>query len=218
MGSSAVTTREKPLLRGVSHEIAAFVAAFGAITLLRAAPSFRAAVAASVYGGTLTALFSVSALYHRGRWSARARKLMRRFDHSAIFLLIAGTSTPFCLLLGGRTGLVLLFAAWTGAALGILKTVLWLDAPDALAAALCVGLGWIVTPALPALRAAVGGAAVALLVAGGIAYTAGALVYATRRPDPAPAIFGYHEIFHVLVIVAAVCHYAVVSGAVAAMR
>jgi hemolysin III len=218
MSSPALPVREKPLLRGVSHEIAAFIAALGAIALVRAAPSLRAAVAASVYGATLTTLFTVSALYHRGRWSAPARALMRRFDHSAIFLLIAGTYTPFCLLLGGRLGLALLVVAWGGAALGVLRAVLWLDAPDALVAALGVGLGWVIVPVLPSLRAAVGSGAVALLVTGGLAYTGGAVVYATQRPDPAPAVFGYHEIFHVLVILAAVCHYAVVSGAVAAMR
>src|SRR6266702_3727232 len=177
MASSALDAREKPLLRGVSHEIAAFAAALGGFALVRAAPSARAAAGAAVYVATLTTLFAVSAVYHRPTWKPRARALLRRFDHSAIFLLIAGTYTPFCLLLGGRAGLLLLAAAWSGAALGV-----------------------------------------AQLFAGGLAYTAGAIVYAMRRPDPAPRVFGYHEVFHALVIAAAVCHYAVVAGAVAAIR
>ncbi|WP_235969536.1 PAQR family membrane homeostasis protein TrhA [Anaeromyxobacter diazotrophicus] len=218
MSSQALPAREKPLLRGVSHEIAAFAAAAGALALVRAAPTPRAALAAAVYGVTLTALFAVSALYHRPTWRPPARAFMRRLDHSAIFLLIAGTYTPFCLLLGGSRGLWLLVAVWAGAALGVVQAVFWLHAPKALLAALCVGLGWIIFPLLPELRAAVGLGGVLLLLAGGLAYTAGAAVYALRRPDPAPRVFGYHEVFHALVVIAAVCHYVVVAGAVVALR
>jgi len=218
MASSALDAHEKPLLRGVSHEIAAFVAALAGFALVRAAPSARAAAGAAVYAATLTTLFAVSALYHRPTWKPRARALLRRFDHSAIFLLIAGTYTPFCLLLGGRAGLLLLAAVWSGAALGVAQAIFWLHAPKPLLAALCVALGWMIVPLLPQLRAAVGTSGVALLFAGGLAYTAGAIVYATRRPDPAPRVFGYHEVFHALVVAAAVCHYAVVAGAVAALH
>ncbi len=207
----------KPLLRGVSHEIAAFVALAAWVGLALAAPSARARAAANVYGATLVALFAVSALYHRPTWAPRARLFWRRLDHSAIFLLIAGTYTPFCLLLGGGRGLWLLVAVWTGAALGVLQAVFWLHAPKALLAVLCVGLGWIIFPLLPELRAAVGLGRVLLLLAGGLAYTAGAAVYALRRPDPAPRVFGYHEVFHALVVLAAVCHYVVVARAVAAL-
>lgn len=218
MSSQALPARDKPLLRGVSHEIAAFVAAAGALALIRAAPNARGALAAAVYGATLTALFAVSALYHRPTWRPPARAFMRRLDHSAIFLLIAGTYTPFCLLLGGGRGLWLLVAVWTGAALGVLQAVFWLHAPKALLAVLCVALGWIIFPLLPELRSAVGLGRVLLLLAGGLAYTAGAAVYALRRPDPAPRVFGYHEVFHALVVLAAVCHYVVVAGAIAALR
>ena len=212
-----VRPHEKPLLRGVSHEVAAAFALAGWVALVREAPGPRAAFAAAVYGLALTAQFGVSALYHRPSWGDRARLLMRRLDHAAIFLLIAGTYTPVCLLLpaGGRT---LLALVWAAAFAGMILSVLWPLAPKWVMAALAIALGWAVVPMLPALRAAIGGAGLALLLAGGIAYTAGAIVYASRRPDPFPRVFGYHEVFHALVIVAAVCHYVVVAGVVGALR
>ncbi len=216
--SPSARPRVKPLLRGVSHEIAAVIAAAGSVALVAGAPTLRAAAGASIYGAALTTLFTVSALFHRRTWSAPAYRLMRRFDHSAIFLLIAGTYTPLCLLLDSRLSLVLLAVVWSGAALGILKSVFWLNAPRPLLAILAVGLGWVVVPVVPELRACVGSYSIALLITGGLAYSVGAAVYALRRPDPAPAVFGYHEIFHALVVLAAGCHYAVVAGAVAAIR
>jgi hemolysin III len=212
------TAPRKPLLRGVSHELAAGAALVGWILLAARAASTAAAVAAHVYGASLFALFAVSAAYHRPNWPPRARAVMRRLDHSAIFLLIAGTYTPMCLLLGGTTGWTLLAAVWVGAALGVLQSVFWAKAPKWLVAALAVALGWAVVPTLPTLWAALGGGALSLLLAGGLAYTAGAVVYARRRPDPFPRVFGYHEVFHALVIAAAVCHYAVVAGAVGSIR
>jgi hemolysin III len=207
--------REKPLLRGVSHEVATAFAVAGGVALFHAAAGTRAAIAAAVYGLALTAQFAVSALYHRPRWGARARLLMRRLDHAAIFVLIAGTYTPFCLLAGG--GDALLAAVWAGAGVGIVLSVAWPMAPKWLFAALCVGLGWAVVPVVPALRAAIGPGGLTLLFAGGVAYTVGAIVYATRRPDPAPSVFGYHEVFHALVIVGAVCHYAAIADVVGAI-
>ena len=215
---AAAPARTKPLLRGVSHELAAMAALPGCVLLARQASSLRGGLAAIVYGVSVTVLFATSALYHRPTWSPRARSIMRRFDHSAIFVLIAGTYTPLCLLLGGRRGTVLLCAVWAGAALGALRALLWPYAPRAVPAALAVALGWIVVAVIPALHAAVGDLALALLVAGGLAYTAGAVVYAFKRPDPVPAVFGYHEVFHALVVVAAVCHFAVVSSALPAIR
>jgi hemolysin III len=160
----------------------------------------------------------VSALYHRVTWSPPARAVMRRLDHAAIFLLIAGTYTPFCLLLGTREGSVMLVAAWVGAGLGIAQSLFWNSAPKVLVAGLCVGLGWMVVVVAGPLVAAVGRGGLALLAAGGLLYSAGAAVYAVRRPDPAPATFGYHEIFHALVIAAAACHFVVVARAVTALR
>jgi hemolysin III len=207
----------KPLLRGVSHEIAAAVAVLAWIALALAAPVGPPRVAANVYGASLVSLFLVSALYHRPTWTPRARLLMRRLDHSAIFFLIAGTYTPICLLLPHRTGTTLLAIVWGGAAAGVLQSILWVRAPKPLVAAVYVLLGWVVVPVAPALHAALGGGAIALLGAGGAAYTTGAVVYALRRPDPFPRVFGYHEIFHALVIVAAACHFEVVIAALRAL-
>jgi hemolysin III len=210
------TLHQKPLLRGVSHEVASAFALAGGVVLVRAAEGPRAAVGAAVYAAALTGLFGISALYHRPRWGDRARLLLRRIDHAAIFLLIAGTYTPICLLLGER-GRALLAAVWAGAAMGVALSIAWPYAPKVLLAALCVALGWAVVPVLPALRAAIGPGGLALLLAGGLAYTAGAVVYAARRPDPFPRVFGYHEIFHALVVVAAVLHYAAVASVVGAL-
>jgi hemolysin III len=214
---SHTVTAEKPLLRGVSHEVAAGLALAAWTALALVAHGSRARAAANVYGASLFTLFAVSALYHRPAWSPRARLLMRRLDHSAIFLLIAGTYTPFCLLLGGARGEALLGLVWAGAALGVVREIVWVRAPKALVAALYVALGWVVLPVLPALRALLGGAGVALLAAGGLLYSAGAVVYATRRPDPFPRVFGYHEVFHALTIAAAALHFAVAARAVLAL-
>jgi hemolysin III len=208
---------EKPLLRGVSHEIATGLALAAWIVLALLAPSARGRLAANVYGASLFCLFAVSALYHRPSWPPRARLVMRRLDHSAIFLLIAGTYTPFCLLLPPSSGEPLLAVVWGGAVAGVLQSVLWVRAPKALVAALYVLLGWVVVPVLPALRATLGSGAIALLAGGGTAYTVGAVVYATRRPDPFPRVFGYHEVFHALVIAAAACHLAVAAAAIRAL-
>lgn len=211
-------TAVKPLLRGVSHEIAAGIAFAAWILLVAAAPSARARVAAAAYGASLFTLFTVSALYHRPTWSPRARLAMRRLDHSAIFVLIAGTYTPFCLLLGGSRGGAMLAIAWGGALLGMTRAVLWPRAPKVLVAAISVALGWLVLPILPALRGILGSGAVGLLAAGGIVYSLGAVVYATRRPDPFPRVFGYHEVFHAMVIAAAGLHFAVAAQAVFLIR
>lgn len=208
----------KPLLRGVSHEIAAGLALAGAVVLAVLAPSTRGRIGAAVYGASLVTLFTVSALYHRPNWAPRARLLMRRLDHSAIFLLIAGTYTPLCLLLGGTTGHRLLAGVWVGALLGVVQSVAWPRAPKPLVAALAVALGWAVVPVLPTLTGAVGTAGLVLLGGGGALYTLGAVIYATGRPDPFPRVFGYHEVFHALVIAAAALHFAVVAGAVQAIR
>jgi hemolysin III len=176
-----------------------------------------ARAAASVNGASLLALFTISALYHRPTWSPQARLFWRRLDHSAIFLLIAGTYTPFCLLLGGRDGSLLLGVIWTGAAMGVVQAVVWPKAPKPLVAVIYVLLGWVIVPVLPALRQALGLPAIGLLAAGGVAYSVGAVVYAVRRPDPFPRVFGYHEVFHALVIVAAVLHFLVAARAVLAL-
>jgi hemolysin III len=209
--------RVKPLLRGVSHEIAAGVALAGLVALVLLAPGPRARVGALVYGMSLVGLFSVSALYHRPNWSPRAYLWMRRLDHSAIFLLIAGTFTPICLLIGDARANTMLAVVWAGAGLGILRALLWPRAPRLVATGLYVLLGWAALPLVPAMYRALGAGPLLLLAAGGVLYSVGAVVYATRRPDPFPRVFGYHEIFHALVVAAAGIHFAVAAGAVRAL-
>jgi hemolysin III len=203
----------KPKLRGVFHEWAFYVSLPLAAWLVASAPTGRATLAAAVYGASVVALFGASALYHRIDWvSAAARRWMRRLDHSMIFVLIAGTYTPFALLtLDGALATVILVAVWAGAAAGVVMTMLWIDAPKWLIAIVYVSLGWVAVAAFPQLFDALGITAVAMIAGGGVLYTGGAVVYALRRPDPAPTVFGYHEIFHVLVIAAAALQYAVVA-------
>ncbi len=217
MPETSPSARIKPLLRGVSHEVAAFAAVPATLALVASAKSPWAQVGAATYGASLFTLFLVSAVFHRPTWSPRARLLVGRLDNSAIFLLIAGTYTPICLLVGGGIGRALLAVVWTGAVLGIVATMAWPFAPKPLMAAIYVALGWAFVPAAGGLRAAMGGQALLLLVAGALVYTAGAIVYALRRPDPFPRVFGYHEIFHLLVIAAAVLHYVVIQSAVRAL-
>ena len=217
MGQPENQSPSKPLLRGVLHEVAAFVAAVAGAILVFRASGARARAGALVYGISLVSLFAVSAIYHRPDWSEKVRAVWRRLDHSAIFLLIAGTYTPFSFLLGSRIGWIFLGIVWAGALLGIAMSVAWVRAPKALVAAVCVLLGWAALPLLPALKASLGTSAVVLLATGGVVYSLGAAVYALRRPDPFPKVFGYHEIFHALVIAGAGCHFAVVARALSAL-
>jgi len=204
-----------PLLRGVSHQIAAFISFIAGTALVLAARTPRGRWAALVYGASLCTLFSVSAVYHRRRnWSRRARRIVRRLDHSAIYLLIAGTYTPIAALVGGTRGTTLLAIVWSAAVLGILKVNLWTRAPKKVGVALYVLVGWTAAPAFPALAARLGAGPILLFLAGGLAYTVGAVVYATRRPNPYPRVFGYHEVFHALVVAAATGHFLVAAAAV----
>ena len=177
------------------------------------AHSDRARLAVSVYSVTLVALFGVSALYHRVNWdSISARRWMRRLDHSMIFMLIAGTYTPFALLaLHGALALAILAAVWTGTLTGAIFNLVCSATPKWLRAVLYISLGWVAVAAMPQLAAAIGIAGLALLALGGVLYTAGAVIYAVKRPDPVPAVFGYHEVFHALVIAAAAIQYAVIA-------
>ena len=185
MSEGHATRRVKPRLRGVLHQYAFFGFLVAAAGLVLAAPSRRAVVAAMVYGGSLVSLFGVSALFHRVTWSASTRRWMGRLDHAMISVLIAGTFTPIGLLVlsGGRARL-LLTVTWCGAFVGIALHALWLDAPKWLSALLYVAVGWTGVLAAPELVAHVGWGAVALLGLGGLLYSAGAAVYALRRPDP----------------------------------
>lgn len=203
----------KPKLRGVSHQWAFLVSIGLGIALVITAPPGRATAAAAIYATCVITLFGTSAIYHRTNWRrTSARRWMRRIDHSAIFLLIAGSYTPFALLaLDGTLADVILVVVWSGALGGILLKLLWIDAPNWVAALIYVLLGWVMVATAPGLVSAVGITASTLVGIGGLLYTIGAVVYARHRPDPVPTVFGYHEVFHVLVIVAAGLQYAVVA-------
>jgi hemolysin III len=193
----------------VSHEIAFFAAMVATWLLVRRTKSPEASRAAFVFGASLVALFGTSALYHRVDWSAEARGRMRRLDHAAIFVLIAGGYTPlFALVPSSQGGHAALEVIWLGATAGVLKSLLWPHAPKWVTALACVALGWAVVGQVVDRTAAVGATAVALLVVSGTVYSLGALVYALKRPDPFPSVFGYHEIFHAIVIVASGCLFA----------
>ena len=203
----------KPRLRGVSHMYGALVSVPLGAALVIAAPSGRATLAALIYAVAVTGLLTTSATYHRIDWRRpRARAWMRRLDHSMIFVLIAGTYTPFSLLvLDGTLATAVLIAVWAGALGGIVLNLVWITAPKWLTATVYVALGWVAVIAMPQLADRLGALGVALLMGGGLLYTAGAVIYAARKPDPAPAVFGYHEIFHALVLAAAAAHFAVVA-------
>jgi hemolysin III len=205
--------RMKPRLRGVLHQWAFFVAIAAGAAIVVAAPAGRAKLATVVYALSVVGLFGVSAVYHRVNWvSATARRWMRRLDHSMIFFLIAGTYTPFALLvLDGTLATAILIAVWGGAAAGIVLNLAWADAPKWVTAIVYVTLGWVAIVAFPDMFSELGAGAVTLVAAGGVLYTTGAVVYALQRPDPAPAVFGYHEVFHLLVIAAAALQYAAVA-------
>lgn len=205
--------RSRPQLRGVTHKWAFFISVALGVTLVVSAPPGRATVAAAVYAACVALLFGTSALYHRVTWrTTAARRWMRRLDHSAIFLLIAGTYTPFALLvLEGTLAGVVLAVVWAGALGGIVLKLLWIDAPKWLAALVYVMLGWVAVAVVPDLFGELGITASAMVALGGLLYTVGAVVYARGRPDPVPTVFGYHEVFHALVIAAAALQYAVVA-------
>jgi hemolysin III len=205
--------RQKPRLRGVSHEWAFFISLIAGGALVLTAPTGRAAAVAAIYAGSLSALLGVSALYHRINWRRpEIRRWMRRLDHSMIFLLIAGTTTPFAVLvLHGTLAKALLIAVWAGAAAGIVVELVWVEAPKWVTVMVYLGVGWIGALGFPGIVVNAGPGAGALIAIGGVFYTAGAVIYARQRPDPNPAVFGYHEIFHLLVIAAAAAHFAAVA-------
>ncbi|HVG23017.1 MAG TPA: hemolysin III family protein [Thermoanaerobaculia bacterium] len=201
----------KPLLRGTLHQSAAWYAFGAGSMLVTMAGSPRAAMAAGIYSLSLVTLFAVSAVYHRVQWRAAAsRAWMRRADHASIFVLIAGTYTPIAVLsIGGADGRRLLILIWSGAAAGVLLSLFWVTAPKVLTSAVAVAVGWTIVPYFAQVHRLLG-AFVWLVLAGGLAYTAGAVVYALRRPDPWPRVFGYHEVFHALTLVGAALHFVTV--------
>lgn len=204
--------RVKPRLRGVLHKYSLFVALGAGTMLILGAPTSRARVAALIYAVALCGLLTASTLYHRVNWSPRARRWMRRVDHSMIFVLIAGTYTPFALLVAdGFRAVAVLVAVWVTAVSGALVKVAWADGPKWTTVLIGAALGWITVATTPDLALRAGMMAAILVLTGGLLYTAGAVIYAVRRPDPVPAVFGYHEIFHTLVIAAAAAHFVAIA-------
>jgi hemolysin III len=216
MGLRAITRDDlpRPRFRGVSHQYAFFASLITGAVLILIAPTRKATTAAAIYAVSVSGLFGASALYHRITWRRpSARAWMRRLDHSMIFVLIAGTYTPFALLvLHGTLANVVLAIVWGGALGGVVLKLAWVDAPKWLMAAIYLALGWVGAATIPQMASRAGLGAVTLLAVGGVLYSVGAVVYALRRPDPSPKVFGYHEIFHVLVIAAAAVHYAAIAG------
>lgn len=213
MADEQVPQIVKPLLRGHFHQAAFFFALGACAMLIAQSHNAREAIAMVIYSLSVVTLFGISALYHRPQWSPGPRAWMRRLDHAAIFIMIAGTGTPLCLLaLQEPAGTNLLTIIWTAALIGIIQSVFWVNAPKWLAAILYVVMGWLAFPYLPELNAALGTTNVVLILVGGVIYTLGALVYAFKKPNPWPKVFGYHEIFHLMVIIAAVFHFLVIAS------
>lgn len=208
----AVAPLAKPLWRGRIHQVAFFVSIPAGVALVLVADGWVARVAASVYAISLVAVFGASAAYHRGRWTAPALRRMKRLDHSMIFVLIAGSYTPIALLaLDGPWTIVILSIVWTGAATGIVLKLVRIDGFNVLTGALYMILGWLALIAFPPMIQGMPPAALALAIVGGVLYTAGAIVFATRHPDPAPTVFGYHEVWHAFMVAAAACHFAMIT-------
>jgi hemolysin III len=202
-------TEARPRFRGVSHRVAFHVAVVAGSLLVASSVGARAMIATAIYAVSLAGMFGVSATLHRRDWGPRAFGWLRRADHAMIFACIAGTYTPFCLLgMPGPVGMHLLVLAWSAAGLGILRALLWPHAPRAITSALYVAVGWVVIVYLPEVHAMLDPVSFGLLMGGGASFTLGAVVYLTRRPDPAPAVFGYHEVFHLMIILGCACHFA----------
>ena len=213
MRESALLPPAPPRLRGVLHAYAFFFALAAAIVLTASVHGTRAHVAAAVYGAGLCGLFAASATYHRWRFDLRHKPLLRRIDHSMIFVFIAASYTPVALLvLHGPLSWIVLVSVWTGAAAGVAFSLAWIDAPRSWTAVAYVAVGWVVVVAAPQLVRGIGLGPTLLLLLGGLLYSGGALIYARQRPDPWPAVFGFHEVFHTLVVVAAAVHFAVMAA------
>ena len=211
MTAMSAVASVKPRLRGWFHTVAFFVSVPAGVALVLLAGDAGARATATVYALSLSAVFAASAAYHRIAWSPAALRRMKRLDHSLIFVLIAGTYTPVCALaLDTPWSVVLLSAVWAGAAAGVGLKTARIDGLHASTGALYVVLGWLAVLALPQLVRNLPSAATVLMVAGGVLYTIGALVFARKKPDPAPRVFGYHEVWHAFMVTAAACHYAMI--------
>jgi hemolysin III len=206
-----------PLLRGWLHLVCFFLSIPAGALLIANAPVGRARVGVAIYALGLTALFAVSGTYHRRRWSPRWRARLKRLDHGTIFVMIAGTYTPLCLVvLGGLAGTLMLVSVWAGAITGVVLAAVGIAERRFVGGACYVALGWVAVAALPTLVRNLTAVQLALVVGGGILYTVGVFVLGSRRPNPFPRVFGYHEIWHVMVVAAAVCHFIAIQSVIGA--
>lgn len=203
----------KPAMRGVLHSFAVFAAAVAGALLVAWAPTWQAKAACAVYAFSLAGLLGTSALYHRVNWSPAARQRMRRLDHAMIFVLIAGTFTPLALTLEPDAARNMLVVAWAAAVFNVLRALFWITAPKWLVAVLALATGYLGLIYLPAIHRVAGPTLTIFMAIGGVAYSAGALCYAFQRPRLWPRVFGYHELFHALVVLAAAAHFAAVVEA-----
>lgn len=210
----SVVAAVKPHLRGWLHAGMVPLSLAAGIVLIALAPTTNARIAATVFSVTAWLLFGTSAVYHRGNWSPAVAGVLKRMDHSNIFLIIAGTYTPFALLLPRGQAVQMLLIVWIGAIGGVLFRVFWVGAPRWLYTPIYVALGWVAVFYMGPLLHFGGPAIVTLLAVGGLLYTAGALVYGIKRPNPSPRWFGFHEIFHTLTVAAFVVHYIAVAMSV----
>lgn len=202
-----------PTLRGRLHQHALWFSVAAAALLIALAPAGTARTTAVIYGVGLNALFTASALYHRWPPTSRWKPILRRIDHSVIFVFIAASYTPIAALVLDRpTSTLVLVSVWAGALAGVAFSVAWIDAPRLLVAASYIAVGWVIVIALPKVWDKVGAAPAALFLGGGLLYSAGAVIYARKRPDPWPRVFGFHELFHTLVIAAAALHFVAMAG------
>lgn len=203
--------RVKPRLRGVFHEVGFYTVLVLSIPLILTAAPGKARISAIVFSACLAGCFGASALYHRPTWTPGTRSWLARLDHAGIYLLIAGTYTPFGLLVMSKGWAIpVLTIVYTGAAIAIGMKLFWPHTPKVLSAAIGLSLGWVAVVAYSQL-AKVGAAGLILVGAGGFFYTVGAIVYARRKPDPKPAVLGYHELFHLCTVAAAACQYAAIA-------
>lgn len=207
----ATAASVKPRLRGVFHELGFYAALGVGLATVITAPPGRARIAATIFALCVVSCFGLSALYHRPTWQPTARAWLARLDHAGVYLLIAGTYTPFGLLVMSEGWAVpILGVVWGGALLAVGLKLIWLRTPKWLSAAVAVALGWVGAAAFSQLLK-LPVAAIVLVACGGLLYTAGALVYAARRPNPSPEVFGYHEVFHVMTVIAAGCQYTAIA-------
>lgn len=203
---------QQPLLRGVSHLGAAIAAPAGAAWLLLIADSPSAYVGGAIFAASLILLYGTSASYHRMSWKPTLRRVLRRLDHAMIFVLIAGTYTPLCLKVSLAWGIPILSVVWGIAGAGVLLRLAWLGGPRWLGVTLYAVLGWLSLVAVSELLEEFASGLLVMLVLGGVLYTLGGAVYAAGRPDPWPRVFGYHEVFHLLVIAGSAVHYSLIAA------